>query len=70
MIGREAPKLFSRLRRMLRSHGAFKQLIGAVAQSLGPRCDKCIRDVGQALEAGYRRLERGPQDTESARRRA
>jgi len=52
MIGQEAPNSFRRLKRMLRHHGAFSQTIEAVTQSLGPMCDKCIRNMGHTLDAG------------------
>jgi hypothetical protein len=52
MIGQEAPKSLLYLRRMLQSHGAFTQTVEVVAQSLGPMCDKCIRNLGQTLDAG------------------
>jgi|GEM_PF-4964684 len=49
MIGREAPKSFLRIRRMLRSHGAVRETVAAVAESIGPMCENCLQAMDDSL---------------------
>ncbi|HEY2837594.1 MAG TPA: hypothetical protein VGJ26_00485 [Pirellulales bacterium] len=49
MIGREAPRSFLRIRRMLRSHGAVRATVAAVAESIGPMCDCCLAAMDDTL---------------------
>ena len=50
MIGDEAPRSMRRLRRLLRNHGAFLETVDTVALSLGPMCDRCIKNLTAVLE--------------------
>lgn len=52
MIGQDASRSIPRLKRLLRTHGANPETLVAVAESLGPICDKCLRNMDQTLRAG------------------
>jgi hypothetical protein len=52
MIGREAPRSFPRLKRLLRHHGAFPETVAVVAESLGPMCDKCLKAMDKSIRGG------------------
>jgi len=49
MIGLAAPRSFPRIERLLRYHGFVPQTVEAVALSLGPMCDKCIKAWAKEL---------------------
>ena len=49
MNGAEAPKSFSRIERLLRYHGFVPKMVENVATSLGPMCEKCIKDWAKEL---------------------
>lgn len=49
MIAGDAPKSFPRIERLLRHHGFVPQMVENVAVSLGPMCDKCIKDWAKKL---------------------
>jgi hypothetical protein len=51
MIGGDGPKSLSRIVRLLRHHGFVPQTIDAVAVSVGPMCDKCIKAWAKELDS-------------------
>jgi hypothetical protein len=51
MIGPEAPRSFPRIERLLKHHGFVPQTVEAVALSLGPMCQKCIKAWAEELDS-------------------
>jgi hypothetical protein len=52
MIGQEVAESIPRLKRLLRQHGAVPETVAAVAESLGPICDKCLRAMDKSIRKG------------------
>ena len=60
MIGREAPRSFLRIRRLLRRYGAARGSVAAVAESIGPMCDGCLVAMDETLNSSSEKPERPP----------
>jgi hypothetical protein len=52
MIGQEATEWRPRLTQLLRHHGAVPETQAAVADSLGPMCDKCLKTMDKTIREG------------------
>jgi hypothetical protein len=52
MIGQEAAEWLPRLKHLLRHHGAVPETQAAVAESLGPMCDKCLKAMDKTIREG------------------
>jgi hypothetical protein len=50
MIGHEAWEWRERLTNVLRHHGAVPETLVQVAESLGPMCDKCRKDMDKWIK--------------------
>ena len=51
MIGTAAPQSFQHIERLLRFHGFVPKTIHDVATSLGPMCEKCLKDWAKELSS-------------------
>jgi hypothetical protein len=51
MIGATAPQSFHHIERLLRFHGFVPKTIHDVATSLGPMCEKCLKDWAKELSS-------------------
>jgi hypothetical protein len=51
MIGATAPLSFHHIARQLRFHGFVPKTIHDVATSLGPMCEKCLKDWAKELSS-------------------
>jgi hypothetical protein len=49
MIGQEATDWLPRLKRLLRHHGAVPETLTVVAESLGPMCEKCLKEMDRSI---------------------
>ena len=49
MIGSEPTRSLLRIRRMLKRHGAARGSVAAVAESIGPMCNSCLRAMDDSL---------------------
>jgi hypothetical protein len=50
MIGHEAKKWLPRLKYVLKHHGAARETLAVVAESLGPMCDKCLKAMEKSIQ--------------------
>jgi hypothetical protein len=51
MIGATAPQSFHHIERLLKFHGFVPKTIHDVATSLGPMCEKCLKDWAKELSS-------------------
>jgi len=49
MIGSEASDWRPRLEHLLEHHGAVRETLTVVAESLGPLCDKCLKAMDKSI---------------------
>jgi hypothetical protein len=52
MIGQEAAEWLPRLKRMLSNNGAIPETVAVVAESLGPMCNRCLREMDKSIKEG------------------
>ncbi len=51
MRGETAQSSIPRLERLLKRHGVVPRMIESVAVSLGPMCEKCLKDWAKELSS-------------------
>jgi hypothetical protein len=49
MIGGEASELLRRMKRLLRRHGAAKETVCVVAETLGFLCNRCLMAMERSV---------------------